>query len=64
MYAEGEEALFWSSAQECAAVCIGILDDEPRRQRIAAAGHARGLSAGYYNQNVMKSLVERALTAS
>lgn len=63
MYTEGEEALFWSSAEECAAVCIAILEDEPRRQRIAAAGHARGLAEGYYNQNVMKTLIERALAA-
>ena len=63
MYVEGEEALFWNGAEECAAVCIDILKDEPRRRRIAAAGHARGVSGGYYNQNVMKSLIERALAA-
>ena len=63
LYVEGEEALFWSGLEECAAVCLDVLGDEPRRLRIAAAGHARVVSHGYYNQNVMKSLVDRALAA-
>lgn len=61
MFVEGEEALFWSSVEECAAACISVLSDEPRRRRIAIAGHARALAAGYYNQNVMRSLIDRVL---
>lgn len=63
MFVEGEEALYWDSEEECAAVCLSVLKDEPRRLRIAAAGHARGLRDGYYNQNVMKCLIDRALAA-
>lgn len=60
MYREGEEALFWSSAQECAKVCLDALRDDERRQRIAAAGHSRSLVNGYHNENVMRAIVDRA----
>jgi hypothetical protein len=61
MYVEGKEALFWSSAEECATVCRQILNDEPLRQQIAAAGHARSMANGYTNENIMRSIVDRAL---
>jgi hypothetical protein len=61
MYVEGEEALFWSGAEECARVCLGALDDEERRRRIAAAGHARSVANGNHNENVMKRVLERVL---
>jgi spore maturation protein CgeB len=32
MYVEGKEALFWSSAQECAKVCCNIVEGEVLRQ--------------------------------
>ena len=60
MYAEGTEALFWSTAEECAEVCLGILKDEPLRQRIAAAGHARSLRNGNVNEIVMKAVLDAA----
>jgi hypothetical protein len=60
MYVENKEALFWSSARECAAVCRSILKDEDRRQQIAAAGHARGIANGNTNENVMRAVFERA----
>lgn len=64
MYMEGEEALFWSTAEECASVCRAVLDDEPRRQRIAAAGHARNLVNGNSNEKVMRAIIERACALS
>ena len=62
MYQEGKEALFWSTVQECAAVCKEVLGNEPLRRQIAAAGHARSLSNGNCNENVMRSVVERAMS--
>jgi spore maturation protein CgeB len=59
MYVEGDEALFWRDAEECAAVCRAVLQDDTRRERIAAAGHARSLVNGYSNENVLRSIVER-----
>lgn len=62
MYVEGEEALFWESAEECAAVCFAALRDEERRKRIAAAGHARSILNGYHNERIMEAVVERAFS--
>jgi spore maturation protein CgeB len=59
MYVEGEQALFWSDAAECAAVCRSILSDEDRRLRIAAAGHARSRVNANFNENVMKTIIQR-----
>ena len=62
MYVEGEEALYWLEAEECAAVCRRALNNDASRQRIAAAGHARSLVNGYHNENVMRLVLERAFT--
>jgi spore maturation protein CgeB len=59
MYREGEEALFWDSAQECAKVCLDVLRDDERRKRIAVAGLARSIVNGYHNENTMSAIIER-----
>lgn len=64
MYVEGKEALFWSTADECATVVGDILRDELLRQQIAAAGHARYLANGYTNENIMRSILDRACALS
>jgi len=61
MYVDGEEALLWDTAEECATVCVEVLRDEDRRKRIAAAGHARSIVNANHNETVMRSIVERAL---
>jgi len=60
MYREGEEALFWDSADECATVCLDVLRDDGRRKRIAAAGQARSIANGNHNENAMNAIVGRA----
>ena len=60
MYVEGKEALFWDSAEECAEVCRSILANEELRQQIAAAGRVRSETNGNTNENVMRTIVERA----
>jgi hypothetical protein len=61
MYVEGKEALFWSDAEECAAMCRFALQDEARRQTIAAAGHARVALNGHYNEDVLECIISRAM---
>ena len=61
LYEEGREAVFWRDAAECAEQCKALLADEPRRQAIAAAGHARALRNGHYNEQVMARILETAL---
>ena len=58
MYEEGVEALFWSGAEECAAACQNALSDEPRRARIAHAGHERFKRDNHRNEAVMRALLE------
>lgn len=61
LYEEGREAVFWSDAAECAEQCMALLADEPQRQAIAAAGHARALRNGHYNERVMARILEAAM---
>lgn len=57
LYRDGEEAVFWSDAAECARVCRALLDDEPRRLAIAAAGHRRCLENGHTSENLIRNVI-------
>ncbi|MDR3414432.1 MAG: glycosyltransferase [Formivibrio sp.] len=57
MYQEGLEAVFWSSPQECAELCLGLLADDKRRLNVARLGHERALKNGYYNEKVLSALI-------
>jgi spore maturation protein CgeB len=59
MYREGEEALFWDSAEECAKLCLDVLRDDERRKRIAAAGLARSIVNGNHNESAMNAIIGR-----
>jgi len=61
MYREGEEALFWADANECAAMCRFALENEERRAAIAAAGHQRIRANGHYNEVILQSMLDIAL---
>lgn len=60
MYAEGQEALFWKDAEECAAMCSFALADHARRQAIAEAGHQRVKKNGHYNEMIIASILTAA----
>jgi spore maturation protein CgeB len=62
MYREGEEALFWSDASECAAKCRYALEDEVRRAAIAKAGCKRIRTNGHYNEIILQSIINFALS--
>lgn len=64
LYKEGEEALFWNGPEECAAVCLAALQDDVRRRRVAAAGHARALANGNYNEKVLQHILDTALAST
>lgn len=57
MYREGEEAVFWSDAAECAERCRELLADEPRRQAMARRGRARFLANGYTSENLVRKTI-------
>ena len=48
-FQEDEEAVFFSSLEECAEKCRRYLGDEAARTRIAAAGQRRAIACGYDN---------------
>ncbi len=57
MFAEGEEAVFWENADECAEVCHELLRDEPLRRRIQAAGSLKIRTLGIGHQQVCQCLL-------
>ena len=59
MYNEGEEALFWDGAEECAAMCKLALGNEGRRQSIASAGHQRIRRNGHYNETILAGVLAK-----
>lgn len=58
MYREGEEAIFWNDADECAEVCRKLLADETLRERIRQHGTARVRSGRYGNEAVCREILE------
>lgn len=60
MYREGEEAAFWSDAEECAKVCQQLLASESARQLMAARGRARLVRNGHLNEPTLKRILTAA----
>jgi hypothetical protein len=58
-FVEDEEAVFFSTIEECVEKIRRYLPDEAARKRIAAAGHARAERSGYYNDRQVGLIVER-----
>ena len=52
MFREGEEAVFWSDAGECAAACLSLLEDEDKRQRMIEAARSKVESLALGNEAV------------
>ena len=57
MYKEGEEAVFWNGAEECAAVCHSLLADAALREHIRKQGMARVRADGYGNEAVCREIL-------
>jgi spore maturation protein CgeB len=61
LYREDEEAVFWSSPEECAEKCMQLLRDEAHRKRLAVNGRRRCLQNGTTNEKVLAQIVREAL---
>lgn len=61
MYVDGEEAVFWSSAEECADLCLSLLRDPERRARIAKAGRERMTRDGHWTEPAMEKILQAAM---
>ena len=58
-FVEDEEAVFFSTMDECVEKIRRYLPDEAARQRIAAAGRARAQRSGYHNDRQVGLIVDR-----
>jgi len=61
LYKENEEAVFWSSAEECAERCKWLLRDDAARARIRRAGQIRCIENRNFNQSTMQGILHAAL---
>jgi spore maturation protein CgeB len=59
-FVEDEEAVFFSTIEECVMKIRRYLPDEESRRRIAAAGQARAERSGYHNDRQVELIAERA----
>ncbi|CAA6693605.1 MULTISPECIES: glycosyltransferase [unclassified Lentimonas] len=59
MYAEGEEAEFWSSPEECAEKCFKLLCDEEMRKRMVTAAKVKVEAKGLSNDAVLKDVLNQ-----
>ncbi len=57
LYRRDIEACFFRDAEECADLCLSLLNDDERRSAIAAAGHARALRNGRFNEKMMQEIL-------
>jgi len=61
LFKEDEEAIFFSSFEECLAKIRQYLPDEAARNRVAAAGHARTTSSGYDHDSILRKILTKAI---
>jgi spore maturation protein CgeB len=57
-FVEDEEAVFFSTIEECAEKIRRYLADEAARTRIAAAGQRRAVSSGYDNDTQLRKVMD------
>lgn len=60
LYKDGEEAVFWSDAEECAAVCNELLRDDVRRNQIAISGERRVSKDKHFNEDLVSKILQAA----
>jgi len=62
MYIDGKEAVFWTSAEECAERCFELLQDPIRIDEIAGRGHHRCLKNNYFNEPILTMILNEIET--
>ncbi|TPG65539.1 glycosyltransferase [Hymenobacter nivis] len=61
IYQEGKEAVFWSSAAECAEICKKLLADDTLREEIRLAGMAKVRSLKVGNEDICRRILDAVL---
>ena len=57
LYCEGEDAVFWTSPEECAARCKELLADERARRRIAESARRKVVKWRLTNDEILAALL-------
>ena len=60
LYNEDEEAVFWSNAEDCAAKCHALLNNDVWRKSIGEKGRQRYLKNGWTNMKIAESILRAA----
>ena len=60
MYVDKSEAFFWDDAIECAQLCHEILNDSLLRREVALQGHLRAMQCPYFNEKILRHIIEQA----
>jgi hypothetical protein len=55
--------MLWDSAEVCAALCLGLLRDDQRLERVARAGQDRVIRNGCPNEQVLARVLSAAAAA-
>jgi spore maturation protein CgeB len=58
MYRENDEAVFWSTPEECAKKSFWLLSNEANREAIAKAGRERCIANGHLNEPTMEKIID------
>lgn len=61
LYKDGEEAVFWTTPEECATVCKRLVADELYRKSVARRGRERLQRNGHYNEKVLTGLLNEVV---
>ena len=62
LYQEDVEAIYWDEVNECIEKCKKLLNDDKLRADVAEKGRLRCLHNGIFNENIMKNMLEAALS--
>lgn len=57
LYRDGVDVALWTGPEECAARCLELLRDEPRRQRMVTAARERVLALRLSNDDILQAIL-------
>lgn len=64
LYKEGEEAVFWDTAEECIEICRRLLADDSTREAIRSGGMKRVRELGLGNEDIARDIIQAATDPS
>ena len=59
LFKEGQEAVFWSNAEECTAICKKLLADNELINQIKIAGYNKIINSEFGNEKVLQKIINQ-----